>query len=349
MIFQAGDLVTVRTRDEILSTLDSQGCCNNLPFMPQMFQHCGQQFRIYKRAHKTCDTVDKTGGRRIEDCVHLDLRCDGKAYGDCQAACLLFWHTSWLIPEKADSSSSQPTGPNSVVCTEDDVWRATKTESLPGSAKVRYRCQATQLPEFSTLLKWYDLRQYWEDYRSGNTTGRFLAGGFMYFFILFIINKSFWRLKLFLIRAYDGFQSARGGVPFPRKAGTIVPGKATPRTSLILQPGDHVRVKSHEEILATLNENNKNRGLRFDAEMVPFCGGTYRIRSRVNQFLDEKTGEMIVLKRPSFILEGVFCGSLYSECRLGCPRSIYAWWREIWLEKIPDSGFSVVPNEGNNP
>ena len=25
--------------------------------MPQMFRYCGQRFQVYKRAHKTCDTV----------------------------------------------------------------------------------------------------------------------------------------------------------------------------------------------------------------------------------------------------------------------------------------------------
>jgi hypothetical protein len=74
----------------------------------------------------------------------------------------------------------------------------------------------------------------------------------------------------------------------------------------------------------------------FDAELVPYCGKTFRIRSQVKRFLDEKTGEMIVLKRPTFILEGVWCRSRYSECRLACPRSIYSWWRAIWLEKIPN-------------
>ena len=65
--------------------------------MPQMFRYCGQRFQVYKRAHKTCDTVSgHYVGLRLAHAVHLDLRCDGQAYGGCQAACLIFWKEAWL-------------------------------------------------------------------------------------------------------------------------------------------------------------------------------------------------------------------------------------------------------------
>ncbi len=353
MNLHAGDWLTIRTKDEILATLDTQGCCNGLPFMPQMFEYCGQRFRVYKRAHKTCDTVNKTGGRRIEDCVHLDLRCDGEVYGGCQAACLLFWHTSWI---DHDSDDPMPTATNvglvesktngeDEACTEGDVSRATRVENTDESVKVVYRCQATQLPAFTTELRWWDFRQYWEDYRSGNNSVGFLARGILYFVFTAVVRHSFWRARILLMGLYDRFQAARGGVPFPRRQGALAVGKLTPRSSLELNAGDLGRVKSHDQILATLNTANKNRGLFFDAELVPYCGQTFRIRSLVHKFLDEKTGKMIVLKRPSYILEGVWCRSKYSECRLACPRSIYSWWREIWLEKVSDGDGLIALDE----
>lgn len=59
---RSGDLVEVRSKEEILGSLDGKGQLEGLPFMPQMFQFCGQKFRVCKRAHKTCDTVnDYTG------------------------------------------------------------------------------------------------------------------------------------------------------------------------------------------------------------------------------------------------------------------------------------------------
>src|SRR5206468_9375981 len=86
---------------------------------------------------------------------------------------------------------------------------------------------------------------------------------------------------------------------------------------------------------------NSNRGLYFDAEMVPFCGRSFRVLQRVARIVNEKTGRMMEFKNPCIILEGVVCEAKYSECRLFCPRAIYSYWREIWLERIPaddDSG-----------
>ena len=144
---------------------------------------------------------------------------------------------------------------------------------------------------------------------------------------------------------YDTFQRLRGGIPYPRRRGRIPAGAKTPNSTLNLQPGELVRVKSYEDILATLDVNNKNRGLYFDAEMVPYCGRSFRVLKRVSKILDEKTGKMMEFKNPCIILEGVVCQSRYSECRLFCPRSIYSYWREIWLERISE----INPKASNQP
>ena len=58
--------VEIRSKDEILATLDMSGRLDGLPFMPQMFKYCGQRFRIFKSAYKTCDTVSgHYAGRRM--------------------------------------------------------------------------------------------------------------------------------------------------------------------------------------------------------------------------------------------------------------------------------------------
>ena len=106
--------------------------------------------------------------------------------------------------------------------------------------------------------------------------------------------------------------------------------------TLGLKPGDLVRVKSHAEILSTINAHNWHGGLYFDVEMVPFCGRTYRVRTRVERFIDEKTGRMRQMKTPTVILEGVACKSQFSKCRMFCPRSLHSWWREEWLERVPE-------------
>src|SRR5262245_4619897 len=126
---RAGEWVEVRSKEEILKTLDRQGQMEGLPFMPQMFQYCGNRFQVFKRAHKTCDTVFPIRGRRMANAVHLETRCDGKAYGGCQAGCLIFWKEAWLKRANNEESSIEPSIPpdspgaplSNGMCTEEDV------------------------------------------------------------------------------------------------------------------------------------------------------------------------------------------------------------------------------------
>jgi hypothetical protein len=349
MKLRVGDWVDVRSKEEILRSLDKMGRLEELPFMPQMFQYCGQQFKVYKRAHKTCDTVTQTGGRRLSNGVHLELRCDGKTYGGCQAGCLIFWKEDWLklVDNRKSSAELQlrnktvwkDGSPDGESCTEEDVLAGTCNKEQIDE-ETRYVCQATQLPYFTTLLPWWDIRQYFEDYSSGNVTLKQLVNGFTYagFYMLYCrMSRAWWSLGILLSWLYDKVQALWNGFPFPRKKGTISVGQPTPVCNEDIQPGELVRVKSYEEILATLDTDNKNRGLYFDAEMMPYCGGTYRVRTRLNKFIDEKTGMLITVKNAAIILENVWCQARYSDCRLFCPRSIYPWWREIWLERVIES------------
>src|SRR2546430_16035113 len=98
-----GDWVEVRSKEEILTTLDSNGQLDGMPFMPEMFAFCGKRFQVYKRAHKTCDTVFPVRGRRVDRAVHLETRCGGQAHGGCQAGGLIFWKEAWLRPLRRKS------------------------------------------------------------------------------------------------------------------------------------------------------------------------------------------------------------------------------------------------------
>jgi hypothetical protein len=220
----------------------------------------------------------------------------------------------------------------SLPCVEADVIQACVSASSTDPEHPVYVCQATQLPEATKLLSSWDFRQYWEDYVSGNVSlGRILHAG------CFATFERLLKLRIggrFLRRLYDAFQAMRGGSPYPRGYGLVPPGVRTPSVELNLQPGEWVRIKSFPEILATLDGDNKNRGLYFDAEEVPYCGGTYRVRSRVDRILDEKTGKLMKFKTHSVILEDVYCQARYSCKRMLCPRAIYPMWREVWLERV---------------
>ena len=332
MALRAGDWIEVKSKDEILATLDKNGRLEQMPFMPQMFQYCGKRFMVQKRAHKTCDPIYTMAARSVDDSVHLNLRCDGKTYGGCQVGCLLFWKEAWLKPVAADAAASTKGRLSGAAgCTEADVKRATRVEALPGEdgADIRYVCQTTQLCEFTKPLPWWNSAQYVEDYRSRNVSLASLAQG-----ALFVALGRRGNTFPIIRRAHDYLQKLIGGPPSPAARDLIAPGSPLPAANLALQPGDLVRVKSHKEILATISTENWNRGLYFDVEMVPDRGGTYRVKARVERFLDEKTGRMRFMKTPAVILDGVSCNSQFSQCRMFCPRSIYSWWREIWLERV---------------
>ncbi len=347
----AGDWVEVRSKEEILRTLDDKAQLDHMPFMPEMFALVGKRLRVVSSAHKTCDTISGTGGRSVTAAVHLEgVRCDGKAHDDCAAGCLIYWKDAWLKPAEGPSGPAAAPAPAAAAspsaaggCTEERVNAAARA---PGDGQgPTYVCQATEIVRASAPLSWWDVRQYVEDYRSGNVGAKQLAEGLAYSIAANSIRalRRRPRIQDAMIAAYDRVQAVRGGVPYPRRTGSIPVGQKTPAATLDLQPGDLVRVKSYEEILATLDESNKNRGLYFDAEHVPYCGTTRRVLARVKKIVDEKTGKMLDFRTAGIILEGVICQAHYSGCRMMCPRAIYPYWREVWLERVVDDRGSANP------
>jgi hypothetical protein len=338
---RAGDWVQVRSKEEILRTLDKDGRLEKMPFMPEMFELCGKKMRVHKRAHKSCDTQNPLSTRSLTDSVILaEYRCNGSAHAGCQAQCSVFWKDAWLKPVEGEAP---PLADSGAGCTEEDVAKAVRGPDGP-DGEPRYRCQSTDFPMYSTRIRTRDLGQYVEDYTSGNTTLKNMVMTASYFFFKWIGRPNYYADGGGYRKFYDWFQGLWGGVPYPRRPGKIPLGKPQPKEDLNLQPGDLVRVKSHEEILATLNVDSKNRGLFFDAEMIPFCGGTFRVRGRVETFLDEKTGAVLTMKTPAVILEGSWCRSRFSAYRVFCPRLIYSWWRECWLERAPEGAEMSIAN-----
>lgn len=92
-----------------------------------------------------------------------------------------------------------------------------------------YRCQITELAKACLPLAWWDLRHYLENVTSGNRRLPEVGAGI-------------------LIMLFNWVQPLRGGDVYPHMdAGRS---KQTPINPLNLQPGDTVRVKTREEILA---------------------------------------------------------------------------------------------------
>ena len=342
---KAGEVVEVASREEILRTLDRDGRLDGLPFMPEMFAFCGRRLRVFRRAHKTCDTTGRVGSghesRSMKGAVHLEgARCDGRGHGGCEAGCLIFWKEAWLrrVPPAAhpatssmgrDGGGTAPLGGSR----EADVLAGTRQTAGDGPDGPVYVCQATEIPAATRPLSWWNLWQYVEDYTSGNERLGGIARGLAHRGYQNLINSGV-GLGAPLRWLYDVLRDLWGGSPYPHRNGKVPPGERTPTATLDLRPGEIVRVKSYADILATCDRSNKNRGMRFDAEMVPYCGGRYRVLRRVTRIIDEMTGRMETLGNPCIVLEGVVCRARYSDCRLFCPRSIYPYWREVWLERV---------------
>ena len=338
----AGEWVQIRTREEILGTLDAKGQLDELPFMPEMLRYCGMTMRVSKRAHKTCDPALGIGGRKMASAVHLgNMRCDGSAHDGCEAGCLIFWKEAWL--KRVDSKPLTPDPVTSgigercdlVQCTEETLRSCVKKPPADGESEPTYVCQNTQIKFATQPLRWWDARQYIEDYTSGNVRVSQLVAGLLY---------TLWRTGVgagvgvgsAMRWIYDKFQRAIGGTPYPLRPFGVPKGTPTPRAQLDLQPGELVRVKPYTEILKTLDFNYRNRGLYFDPEMVPFTERKYEVDRRLTQIIDERTSKMVRFKTDAIVLKNVVCEARYALCRRFCPRAIYPFWREIWLERISE-------------
>jgi hypothetical protein len=337
---RAGDWVRVRSAEEILSTLDDRGRLDGMPFMPEMLAFCGKRFRVYKAAHKTCNTIDKVGppARRMKETVHLEgLRCSGEAHGGCQAACLLYWKHAWLEPAP-DENGRAPrrrararAADRPQVCTEERLREGTRASdgAAGADAPTRYACQATEVKRASEPLSDWDFRQYFRDLFSGNVRLREMPGPLLHWLFTKSSKLGAYRLQR---KLYDAVAPRCGSMPYAGDVKGAHTGR-TPTGRLDLRPGETVEVLSHAEIAQTLDQNSRNRGLWFDEEMVPYCGQQGRVLARVDRIINEATGEMMEFSNPCIILEGIFCRARFTRGRYFCPRSIYSYWREIWLRR----------------
>jgi hypothetical protein len=301
-----------------------------MPFMPEMLAFCGRRFRVEARAHKTCDTVRNIGGVRLKSAVHLEgVRCDGAAHGGCQAACLMFWKEQWLRPVSGRAATNASAGRPSTTlqATLPDSWSVKGADEQGNTV---YRCQITELPQYTTPVRWWDVRQYVEDLTSGNIgLGKLIRG--LRFSLLRAIAHTGIGYRA-LVKVYNAYQKMRGGSSWPWVTGTL---DKTPDLRLHLASGERVRVKKFEEILATLDTKNKNRGLGFDTcEMRLHCGKEYEVERHVHRIIDERSGKMMHFGNPCVVLKDVYCTGETTQTRLFCPRAITPYWREIWLERI---------------
>jgi hypothetical protein len=98
---RAGDLVRIKSKDAIQSTLNDWNSLRGCTFLEEMWAYCGTTQHVLKKVEKFLDERDyhikKTNG-----IVTLEgLICNGTAdFGRCDRSCFFFWREEWL--EKLD-------------------------------------------------------------------------------------------------------------------------------------------------------------------------------------------------------------------------------------------------------
>lgn len=306
--FLVGDIVEIRSFQEIRQTLDSNGCLEGMPFMPEMIPYCGKKVRVFRYVDKVYDYGGKKNLRRLKNTVLLTgLRCDGSAHDSCQAACYMMWKSDWL--KSASSEAIQQPS----ISIENKNWLQSLTCKEKNNERC-YMCQYTQVVPASTPMSRLDIRQDIRPVIYGNITARaFLIAMFT--------------------RLFNYLQIKRGGSTYP----VIIPTASSIKSTeaLKLQPGERVTICDKEIIAANLNHNYRNFGLLFvESEMLRYCHNTYPVLMRVERIIDDATCRMLQMKTPGIILEGVYVSG---ETLRFCPQSDYPYWRESWLQRDSDT------------
>ena len=102
--------------------------------------------------------------------------------------------------------------------------------------------------------------------------------------------------------------------------------------------GDRVVVRSHAEILATLDANGTLNGLPFMAEMAASCGKPFRVQRRVDRTCVAEHPMRRFAGDDVVILDGPRCdGSGHDGCGHGCR----IFWKEAWLRSGDDAAASA--------
>jgi hypothetical protein len=300
-----GDLVEVKSAEEILQTLDGDGTLDKLPFMPEMIEYCGKRLRVSKRVVKTCTSGSKAGSSirlfRTDDVVHLEqVRCSGADHDGCQKACTIFWREAWL--RKVENSSAlAEAGAGS------ELLRA-RLKTL-ASPKI-YFCQASEILKATNHMSRKErFTKCASEIHAGNCGIWEMA--------VRIGTWTVWRIRRLILGPY-----ARGT------------NTSTPVETLNLKAGEWVEVKPIESIVQTLDKGANNRGLWFSPDMRLSCGQRRQIEKRIDRIIVDGTGEMRRLRNTVFI-EGSQCGCPHVAFG-GCTRNEYVYWREIWVRRAGD-------------
>ncbi|MCK4790518.1 MAG: hypothetical protein KAV87_42675 [Desulfobacteraceae bacterium] len=331
-----GTIVQVKREPEILATLDEHGAFDGLPFTCEMQEFCGGTYKvrmILNRIH-----ISGVGVRGIDDVVILEgVRCNGGAHGACGRACYLLFKGAWLNVLGKGKPISNISRTSGDLIDEPSFW---KDGIQPCQGNGAALVKATK--SLSSL----NIRQYIHDLRVSTWKPRDII-----WMLLFLLNRKWdarqpiWDLGMgnrsfgdlarmtFMVLGQTArwyLDSSWRATLRNAKSEPIVKPKIPSSQPLNLQPGELVKVKSREEILATLDSRENHKGLRFFGCMLNDCEKRLRVLSRVHSVVDEITGRQVKGIKNTVLLEDSICTGISYR---GCPRLCFWLWREDWLKR----------------
>jgi len=309
-----GDLVIVRSPEEIQASLDENGTLDGLVFMPEMVDYIGKKMRVFRRLEKTCVEGSPYGIGEFHnnDVVLLeDNRCPGSSHDGCARSCMIFWKEAWLTKLNAENA-------NMVVEPDPTALTALRASLPPVVNNGIYFCQSTNLIHATRALSQIErLQKVVRDIQVGTYSVSEAIG--------LVLKPSFAKLlKIFFAR-----------VPETDRV-------KTPKFSLGLQPGDLVEVKSVAEIAETLDAKGQNRGLQWSYDLAHYSKKRFRVSRRLEHMIVEFNGKMMNVS-DTVLLDGASCPCKYVIG--GCPRADLIYWREIWLRKIEEASPVSKPQD----
>jgi len=99
--FDVGDLVQVKSKEDISENLDPMNNLDGCLFMDQMWEFCGNEFEIIKVVKNIFDERQCKMYKASAPIYILEgIICDGKVESfeqTCDHSCYLLWHEDWLV------------------------------------------------------------------------------------------------------------------------------------------------------------------------------------------------------------------------------------------------------------
>jgi hypothetical protein len=103
-----GELVRIKSKDEIMRTLDARRLNRGMGFEEEMARSCGQTVRVGRRVDRC---IEEKSGKLVtmkNPCIILEgVVCRGVYHGNCPREYVPFWREVWL--ERVNSAPQQAT------------------------------------------------------------------------------------------------------------------------------------------------------------------------------------------------------------------------------------------------